>query len=125
MAGALLFLSQSTLVAWTEHGRVGLEGSEMEVREGVEAGTRHALRPAVRFLAVAGGGADAAGLVGRVKTHEQLEGLGAEVVADSVILGDSAYEVEPGFVAEALAQAPEARRKEAEALARFLLDNLP
>jgi hypothetical protein len=74
--------------------------------------------------------------------------LGGEAMADSVVLGEAAYEVEPGFLAEASAveaasraapvAAPEPRadghrvlphdledrRREAEALARFLLDNL-
>ena len=83
-----------------------------------------------------------------MKTLAQVRELGGEPMADSVILGDAAYEVEPGFLAEASAveaaaraaptpdPAPpvaghrdlprdlEDRRREAEALARFLLDNL-
>jgi hypothetical protein len=94
---------------------------------------------------VAGGGDDAAGLVARVKTLVQVRELGGEAMADSVVMGEVAYEVEPGFLAEAAAveaasrAAPAApspggsrdlpgdledRRREAEALARFLLDNL-
>jgi len=102
-----------------------------------------------------------------VKSAAQLEEMGAEPVDDSCILGDVAYEVQPGFLAEAAAlqavataqptRAPaaeaaapqpaaagaaaadarhrplggaplpkdlEEKRKEAEALARFLLENL-
>jgi hypothetical protein len=101
--------------------------------------------------------------VRKVKPVSALRELGAETVGDSVILGDVAYEVEPGFFAEASviqaaatakpasaaaaangrtpdgpASTPGARpfgaealpkdledkRKEAEALARFLLENL-
>jgi hypothetical protein len=77
--------------------------------------------------------------------------MGGEALAGSVLVGEVAYEVEPGFLAEASAveaaaravpAGPQAvpataasgarplprdledRRREAEALARFLLDNL-
>jgi hypothetical protein len=94
------------------------------------------------------GGDDALGLVARVKTLAQVREIGGEPMADSVVVGEVAYEVEPGFLAEAsaveaasraapaTAPAPTAegsralprdledRRREAEALARFLLDNL-
>jgi hypothetical protein len=79
-------------------------------------------------------------LVGKVKTEEQLRKAGAEVLGASVLLGDVGYEVQPGFLAEAngagaLPDAPgrgaatdeaevEKKRVEAEALARFLLENL-
>jgi hypothetical protein len=119
-------------------------------------------------------GADPNGLLHKVKTVVQLKEIGAEPVDDSCIMGDVAYEVQPGFLAEAAAlqaaataqpavrappkpkaASPEAaapagkavvppavkaparsfgaeplpkdleeKRKEAEALARFLLDNL-
>jgi hypothetical protein len=99
-----------------------------------------------------------------VKSVAQLKEIGAEPVDDSCILGDTAYEVQQGFFAEAAAlqaaataqpavprageKAPpapaaaqaaarsrplgtaplpkelEEKRKEAEALARFLLENL-
>jgi hypothetical protein len=132
-------------------------------------GRSYALDPAVRFLRVVGADADPNALLHKVKSATQLRDLGAEVLDSSVILGDLAYEVDPGFLAEAAAlqaaaaaatlappatsaSAPsaaahveatpdepanarafgsqplprelEAKRKEAEALARFLLENL-
>lgn len=147
-AGGLLFVSQALLDAWASQGRIDVDGSSIALR-GVEAqGRRYALEPAVRFLRVAGGGDDPGGLVARVKTLVQVRELGGEPMADSVVMGETAYEVEPGFLAEASAveaasraapaapPAPptgsnrglprdlEERRQEAEALARFLLDNL-
>jgi hypothetical protein len=148
MAGGLLFVSQALLDAWAGQGRIDLDGRSIALRVGQARGRRYALDPAVRFLRVAGGGDDALGLVARVKTLAQVREIGGEPMADSVVVGDVAYEVEPGFLAEAsaveaasraapaAAPAPAAegsralprdledRRREAEALARFLLDNL-
>jgi hypothetical protein len=148
MAGGLLFVSQALLDAWADQGRIDLDGRSIALLGGHGQGRRYGLEPAVRILRVAGGGDDAAGLVARVKTLAQIRELGGEAMADSVVMGEVAYEVEPGFLAEASAveaasraaparrSAPPAggsrdpsddledRRREAETLARFLLDNL-
>jgi hypothetical protein len=148
MTGGLLFVSQALLAAWAGQGRIDLDGRSIALLGGQARGRRYALEPAVRFLRVAGGGGDELRLVARVKTLAQVRELGGEAMADSVVIGEVAYEVEPGFLAEASAveaasrAAPAAtpassaggsgdlprdledRRREAEALARFLLDNL-
>ena len=147
-SGGLLFVSQALLDAWASQGRIDLDGRSIALLGGPGPGRRYALEPAVRFLRGAGGAGDVAGLVARVKSLAQVRELGGEAMADSVVLGEAAYEVEPGFLAEASAveaasraapvAAPEPRgdghrvlprdledrRREAEALARFLLDNL-
>ncbi len=146
MAGGLLFVSQSLLDAWADQGRIDLDGSSLALLSGEGQGRRYALEPAARFLRILEG-ADALGLLARVKTLAQIRELGGEAMADSVVVGDVAYQVEPGYLAEASAVeaasraspssrggvAPgsrglpadlEDRRREAEALARFLLDNL-
>jgi hypothetical protein len=155
MAG-LLFVSQAMLDSWTDQGKIDFVGNVMTLLSGDGKGRSYALEPAVRFMKLLSGDADPNQLVHKVKSHAQLEEMGAEPVDDSCILGDLAYEVQPGFLAEAsvlqaaaaapsgpkaprkpaddarskpLGAAPlpkelEEKRKEAEALARFLLDNL-
>jgi hypothetical protein len=170
MAG-LLFVAQAMLDSWAEQGMIDFVGNVMTLLAGEGKGRSYALDPAVRFMKVLGADADPNQLLRKVKSLAQLRELGAEAVDSSVILGDVAYEVEPGFLAEmsalqaaaaarveapraapaapaapaaappapaapairaparpfASAQLPkdlEERRKEAEALARFLLDNL-
>jgi len=165
MAG-LLFVTQAMLDSWAGQGKIDFVGNVMTLLAGEGKGRSYALEPAVRFLKVLGADADPNGLLHKVKSAAQLRELGAEAVDDSVVLGDHAYEVEPGFLAEASAlqaaaaarasparagataggngvapaAAPamsgrtlgdrplprdlEAKRKEAEALARFLLENL-
>ena len=148
MSGGLLFVSQSLLDAWAAQGRIDVDGQSIALASGEGRGRRYALEPAVRFLRVAGGGEDVERLVARVKTLAQVRERGGDAMAGSVVLGEVAYEVEPGFLAEASAveaasrmTAPargpagpgggtalpgdlEDRRQAAEALARFLLDNL-
>jgi hypothetical protein len=154
----LLFVSQAMLDSWADAGKIDFVGNVMTLLAGEGKGRSYALDPAVRFMKVLGGDTDPNGLLHKVKSLAHLKELGAEPAADSCILGDVAYEVQPGFLAEAAAlQAaasarPEAaappasaapavrrgkafgaatlpkdleeKRKEAEALARFLLDNL-
>ena len=54
-------------------------------------------RTAVRFLSSIEG-SDVHGLLGRVKTAQQLAEMGSEHYGASVILGDVGYECEEGFV---------------------------
>jgi hypothetical protein len=165
MAG-LLFVSQVMLDSWAGQGKIDFVGDVMTLLSGDGHGRSYALEPAVRFMKLLGdAGADPHGLLHKVKTVAQLRDLVAEAVDDSCILGDVAYEVQPGFLAEVAAlqaavaaRAPgvapaeaagarsaappgggargrplgttplpkdlEEHRKEAEALARFLLENL-
>jgi hypothetical protein len=170
MAG-LLFVAQAMLDSWADQGKIDFVGNVMTLLAGEGKGRSYALDPAVRFMKVLSAETDPNQLLRKVKSMAQLRELGAEAVDASVILGDVAYEVEPGFLAEmsalqaaatarveparagpapAASAAPppapvatppaapparpyaagplprelEERRKEAEALARFLLDNL-
>lgn len=169
--GGLLFVSQSMLDTWAGQGKIDFVGNVMTLLAGEGQGRSYALEPAVRFMKLLGAEADPNGLLHKVKSLTQLRELGAEPVDDSCILGDIAYEVQPGFLAEVSAlqaaaavkpaappappaarpappsgaappvpaepAAPstslgglplpkdlEEKRKEAEALARFLLENL-
>lgn len=149
--GGLLFVTQSMLDHWADQGRIDFVGNVMTLLAGAGKGRSYALEPAARFLRVAGGEPDPHGLLEKVKPVAQLRQLGAEAVGDSCILGDTAYEIEPGFLAEGAAvraaeggaeggsaprpgaraarrpASPELlarRRGEAEALARFVLESL-
>ncbi len=89
-----LFLPQQLLDHWLSEGRVEVEGEVMITKP---EGQRFTLTTAVLFKSEVTGAADAHGLVGRVKDLEQIAALGAEHYADSVILGDNAYQVVEGF----------------------------
>lgn len=130
-----LFVPQSTLDGWLEQGAADIAPEGLRLTsEGLSLG----LEPACRFTRILEG-EDAASLLDRVKTEAQLKAIGAEAYGDSVILGDVAYEVVPGFVlvvagpvegaaAEAPASGPvpvpAARKEEADLLSQFLLEKL-
>ena len=123
-----LFLPQTTLEDWATNDKADLQDGKLVVRE---SKTAHPVAPAVHFNKLVSG-EDREGLVGRVKTNEQLEALGAEHLADSCIVGETAYEVVEGYVTEVQAAAVQAKADpkkkssspEADLLAAFILDKL-
>jgi hypothetical protein len=134
-----LFVPQTVLDKWSEQGRVHVEGEILKI---VGANKAFQLTSAVRFLKLEAG-EDKAKLLQKVKTTDALKQMGAEVYMQSVLLGETAYEVQPGFLADANAlrravaagQAakpgakPSATKEqggaeEPDLLAQFLLDHL-
>ncbi len=120
-----LFLPQTQLEEWALADKADLREGKLVVM--AEGGTTFPLTPAVHFLQLVSG-EDTQGLVARVKTEEQLARLGAEQMADSVLVGDNAYEVVPGYVTELEAPRPEGGAKkpdsEADLLAAFILNKM-
>lgn len=94
-----VFLSQLTLDKWLAEGDVEVDGETLTLQPD---GQQFQLKSAVHFVREVAGGGDEASLVDKVKDLAQIDELGAEHVADSVILGDNAYEVVEGFVGEPL-----------------------
>lgn len=92
---ARLYISQRRMDAWTAENRLAVKGEIMTL---VELNRSFTIRPAVRFLKVAGGDEDPHGFVGTVKEETELVNIGADHMATSVIYVETAYEVENGFV---------------------------
>lgn len=133
-----LFVSQELLDQWAVEGKIELVGNTLKLL--AEQRAFHLL-PGVRFLSLAAG-QDRAKLLGRVKSEEQLQTLGAELYMNSVLLEEDAYDVQCGFLAEvsgfspsveasAASKAPAPARPpaadggdERSLLEKFLLENL-
>src|SRR2546428_7156418 len=94
-----LFVPQSVLDKWSEQGRIEVDGNVLTILGEQKS---FALTSAVRFLKMEAG-EDTAGLLKKVKTTDALKQMGAEHYMESVILGDSAYQVQQGFLADASA----------------------
>jgi hypothetical protein len=94
-----LFISVDRLDNWTAEGRAALDGDRMIL---TELGRAFTMTPAVHFVRTTGREADPHDLVGRVKSKPQLEAMGAEQLANSVIYADTAYDVIDGFIGEPL-----------------------
>jgi hypothetical protein len=92
-----LFVPQSVLDKWSESGRIAVEGNVLTI---LGENKDFALTSAVRFLKMEAG-EDTAGLLQKVKTTDALKQMGAEQYMESVILGECAYQVQQGFLADA------------------------
>jgi hypothetical protein len=90
-----VFFPQAALDQWIVDGSVELESGVLTI---LAEGRRYRLAEAVRVLREVSGGGDSQELVGRVKARMYLEQLGAEIVETSMLLGEAAYDVEPGWL---------------------------
>ena len=92
-----LFVPQSVLDKWSEQGRIQVDGNVLTI---LGENKNFALTTAVRFIKMEAGD-DIAKLLQKVKTTDALKQMGAEHYMESVILGESAYQVQQGFLADA------------------------
>jgi hypothetical protein len=119
-----LFLSQTTLEQWALDDKADLRDGKLVVHSETDGWPVEAAVHFVKLVA----GADEQRLVARVKTDTQLAQLGAERFEDSVVLGESAYEVVPGYVAEVAAPSKNDIRQpsppETDLLAAFILNKM-
>jgi hypothetical protein len=92
-----LFVPQSVLDRWSEQGRIQVDGNVLTI---LGEHKSFALTSAVRFIKMEAG-EDSAGLLAKVKTTDALKLMGAEHYMESVILGENAYQVQQGFLADA------------------------
>ncbi|HLK40994.1 MAG TPA: hypothetical protein VKU41_29790 [Polyangiaceae bacterium] len=90
-----IFFPQAGLDEWVLSGSVDLQDGELTI---LPSGHKYKLAEAVHVLREVSGSGDLHELLGRVKARAYLEQLGAEIVESSMLLGDSAYDVEPGWI---------------------------
>ncbi len=88
-----MFIGQSTLEAWLDSGHADLLDGEVLLKR---ANRAYRLDPAVRFLATISGSDSA--LLGKVLGEARVVELGGEILGDSVLFGDAAFQIEPGFI---------------------------
>lgn len=94
-----LFFSQDLIDSWCDGEKVNMEQNVLTI-QGPEGSKQYQLTPACRFIKVSDGGPDPHQLTGTVQTQEELSRKGADVYLGSCIMGETAYDVEPGYVAE-------------------------
>ena len=127
----VLFLSQAQLDTWLNSGLVELAQETLTV---TADNATFPVVSAVHVKAVVDG-SDGPKLVGKVKAVEALRMGGAEISMGAVVMGDTAYEVEDGFMVTVQLPdrpnarppskpAPAAKGGEADLLAQFILNKL-
>ncbi len=91
-----VFVSQNTIDNWVLTDQVELAGDVVSIKP---SNIRLQLRAASYFRSVAGGSMDTQDIIGRVKDEAEITELGGEAYMSSVVIGEAAYDIEPGFVA--------------------------
>jgi hypothetical protein len=90
-----VFFPQTALDQWIVDGAVDLQGGLLTL---VGEGRTYEVAEAVRVLREVSGVGDVAQLVGKVKPLTWLQKQGAEIVETSMLLGEAAYDVDPGWM---------------------------
>jgi hypothetical protein len=117
---ARFFLPQSTLEEWVASDLADLRGTELVLTK--EKST-FPVAAAVHFVKVVSG-SDENKLLSKVKTQAQLESLHPELIADSAIVGETAYEIVSGYIADAADIQSAKAKGDADLLAAFILDKM-
>jgi len=107
-----VFFPQAALDVWLTDGTVDLSGNELTILDpalegqashtesAAPSGRRYRLTEAVRIVNEVTGSADAHDLLGRVKSKAFLDERKAELMESSLLLGENAYDVVPGWLGE-------------------------
>lgn len=94
-----LFLSHQHLDQWISDGVAEVAGDVLFFPAN---GKRFALKTGVLFLREVSGAGDPESLCGTVKDLSQIAAMGGDYAVESVLLGDHAFDVLEGFVADPL-----------------------
>jgi hypothetical protein len=124
-----VFFPQAMLDAWISDERVDVTYDVLVLKD---ESRQYKIVEALHVVKDVAGGGDAHKLLGRVKTREQLAQMGAEVLETSLVVGDDAYDVVPGFVGEPVgaftgrppSQGAAAVQNDEDLLAQFLVKSL-
>ena len=129
-----IFFPQAALDQWVVEGSVELQGNQLTI---LGEGRRYRIAEAVRVLAEVSGTPDQNDVIGKVKSRVYFEELGAEILEDSMIIGDNAYQVKTGWLGaptvpladhvrerQESGQFTDEPKTDEDLLARFLLKNL-
>jgi hypothetical protein len=110
-----VFFPQAALDEWIVDGTVELTSGVLTL---LSEGRSYELAEAVLVVREVSGAGDRHDLLGRVKILPILEALGAELVETSMLLGEAAYDVEPGWVGTPVGPFAEYLASDARKLAR-------
>ena len=90
-----VFFSQASVDQWGIDGKIDLVAGELIL---LAEGRRYKVEEAVRIVTEVTGANDDRKIIGRVKPKRALDEIGAELLETSMILGDNAYDVVPGWI---------------------------
>ena len=100
-----VFFPQQVLDRWLDAGDAELFANELTLRAERK---KYRLVEGVRVLAEVSGTGDPYDITGKVKTVAFLSELGAELLGESMLIGDNAYEIVPGWLGQPKGEAVQA-----------------
>ncbi len=89
-----VFFSQASVDQWGIDGKIDLIDGELIL---LAEGRRYKVEESVRIVTEVTGANDDRKIIGKVKPKRALDEIGAELLETSMILGDNAYDVVPGW----------------------------
>lgn len=98
-----VFFPQTLLNVLMDAGGIDIDGEELLL---TEAASRYRVVEAVRVLREVTDGNDPHDLCGKVRSRVYLNELGAELMGDSLIVEEKAYDVLAGFVGVPIGDPP-------------------
>jgi hypothetical protein len=90
-----VFFPQSAVDQWGIDGKIDLVAGELIL---LADGRRYKVEECVHIVAEVTGANDDRQIIGKVKPMRALQEIGAELLEGSMILGDNAYDVVPGWM---------------------------
>ena len=90
-----VFFPQNAVDQWGIDGKIDLVGNELIL---LAEGRRYKVEEAVRIVTEVTGANDDRKIIGKVKPKRALDEIGAELLETSMILGENAYDVVPGWM---------------------------
>lgn len=118
MGKTRVFFPEAAVNRWVAIGDAVLTGQELYLRR---EGARYRLVDAVRVLGEVTGTPDRFDVSGKVKTVGFVTELGAEVLGDSMVIGDNVFETVIGWLGTPMAERrTSAPGSDEDLLARFL-----
>jgi len=90
-----VFFPQTAVDQWGIDGKIDLVGNELIL---LAEGRRYKVEEAVRIVTEVTGANDDRKIIGKVKPKRALDEIGAELLETSMILGENAYDVVPGWI---------------------------
>ena len=90
-----VFFSQAAVDQWGIDGKIDLVAGDLIL---LAEGRRYKVEEAVRIVTEVTGANDDRKIIGKVKPKRALDEIGAELLETSMILGDNAYDVVPGWI---------------------------
>ena len=112
-----VFFPQAALDEWLGDGRVDLKNDELSIKS---ENRRYRIIEATRVLREVTGSVDPHEIIGKVKSRAFLNELGAEILESSMIIGENAYDIVPGFVGAPIGSFADHRKSSPDSAARGL-----